>query len=156
MGATLITGGTGFLGEHLARALLDSPKPGELRVLVRGTYEPLRDERLTVLRGDVVADRAGDVPLAEALAGCDRVYHLAGSVSRDASAGQTMMRVHVDGTRRLIEAAARAGVKRMVVASSSGTIACSRHPEPILDESAPYATEVVAGWPYYLSKIYQE
>src|SRR5690348_16285403 len=109
MSATLITGGTGFLGEHLVQALLEGAGARDLRVLQRGTYEPLRDPRLAILRGDVVADREGDVPLAEALAGCDRVYHLAGVVSRDASAGQTMMRVHVDGTRRLLEAAARAG-----------------------------------------------
>jgi dihydroflavonol-4-reductase len=159
MSAVLITGGTGFLGEHLVQALLDSGAR-DLRVLVRGTYEPIRDDRVAILRGDVVADRApgsdGGVPLDQALRGCDRVYHLAGVVSRDASAGQAMMRVHVDGTRRLFEEAARAGVKRIVVASSSGTIAVSRQPEPVPDESAPYATDVVANWPYYLSKIYQE
>ena len=50
---------------------------------------------------------------------------------------------------------AAAGVRRMVLASTSGTIGVSRH-EEILDETAPYAEEVVAGWPYYASKIYQE
>jgi dihydroflavonol-4-reductase len=46
-------------------------------------------------------------------------------------------------------------VRRIVLASTSGTIAVSR--EAIaLDERAPYPTEIVAGWPYYLSKIYQE
>jgi dihydroflavonol-4-reductase len=48
-----------------------------------------------------------------------------------------------------------AGVRRMVLASTSGTVAVSTDDE-VLDEGAGYAEEVVAGWPYYVSKIYQE
>lgn len=153
--ATLVTGGTGFLGEHVVQTLV-ARGAQDLRVLVRGTYEALGDGTAKILRGDVVQDRPGDTPLAEALEGCAEVYHLAGIVSRDPAAGQSMMRVHVDGTRRLLEAAKAAGVRRVVIASSSGTHAVSQSSEPILDEEAPYATEVVSNWPYYLSKIYQE
>jgi dihydroflavonol-4-reductase len=66
-----------------------------------------------------------------------------------------MMRVHIDGTRRVLEAARAAGVRRVVLASTSGTIAVSRE-AVVLDERAPTPTEIVGGWPYYLSKIYQE
>src|SRR5690348_1297513 len=66
-----------------------------------------------------------------------------------------MMRLHVDGTRRVLDRMGAAGVRRMVLASTSGTIGVSKD-EEILDESAPYAEEIVAGWPYYASKIYQE
>ena len=66
------------------------------------------------------------------------------------------MRLHVDGTRRLLTAAAQAGARRVVLLSTSGTLAVSREPEPIPDERAPYTLELCAGWPYYLSKIYQE
>src|SRR5207302_9724248 len=76
-------------------------------------------------------------------------------VSRDPDDGQRMMRVHIDGTRRVLEAAAAAGVRRVVLASTSGTIAVSRKAE-VLDETAPHPTDIVSGWPYYLSKIYQE
>jgi dihydroflavonol-4-reductase len=93
------------------------------------------------------------VPLEKALEGCDRVYHLAGFVSRDAADSQRMMRVHIDGTRRVLDAAKG---RRVVVASTSGTIAVSKEPEPIPNETWPYATELVSNWPYYLSKIYQE
>jgi dihydroflavonol-4-reductase len=48
-----------------------------------------------------------------------------------------------------------ANIRRLVLASTSGTIGVSKD-EEILDESAPYAEEIVAGWPYYASKIYQE
>ncbi len=154
-GATLVTGGTGFLGEHLLGLLVERGTP-DLRVLVRGTYEPTIREGVQYVAGSVVGERADDPSLAALLDGCETVYHLAGAVSRDPAASATMMRLHVQGTRRLLEAAATAGVRRVVIASSSGTIAVSREPEPILDERAPYATEIVSGWPYYLSKIYQE
>jgi dihydroflavonol-4-reductase len=155
MSATLVTGGTGFLGEHLVRRLVERGAK-DLRVLVRGTYEPLALDGVSYLSGSVVAERADDPPLTRQLEGCETIYHCAGTVSRDPSASAAMMRVHVQGTRRLLEAAKAAGVKRVVVASSSGTVAVSRTAEPILDEEAGYATEIVANWPYYLSKIYQE
>jgi dihydroflavonol-4-reductase len=151
MSPALVTGGTGFLGEHLVEAL--AARGDSVRVLARGTYEPeLGAANIEVHRGDLLDDDA----LARALDGCDRVYHLAGLVSRDPSATDAMMRVHVDGTARLLRAAKQAGVRRVVVASSSGTIAVSRSSSPIPDESWPFATEIVSGWPYYLSKIYQE
>ncbi len=153
--ATLVTGGSGFLGEHLVRALVERGER-EVRVLVRGTYEPLALDGVRYLAGSVVASRAEDPPLAPMMEGCDTVYHLAGAVSRDPGAASAMMRVHVEGTRHVLQAAKQAGVRRVVVASSSGTVAVSREPEPIPDEDAGYATELVSNWPYYLSKIYQE
>jgi dihydroflavonol-4-reductase len=56
----------------------------------------------------------------------------------------------------VLEACKAAGVRRVVLASTSGTIAVSQEPEPILDETAPYPISLVSKWPYYLSKIYQE
>jgi dihydroflavonol-4-reductase len=153
MSATLVTGGTGFLGEHVVAALAARGTP-ELRVLVRGTYELQARPGVRYLRGDLVSD--GDAGLLEAMHSCEEVYHLAGLVSRDPGSAAAMMRVHVEGTTRLLRAARRAGVRRVVVASSSGTVAVSRTPEPIPDEDAGYATELVSNWPYYLSKIYQE
>src|SRR4029079_17247885 len=90
-----------------------------------------------------------------ALEGCFAVLRLAGAVSRDPGDAQRMMRLHVDGTRRVLDRMKAAGVRRMVLASTSGTIGVSKE-EEILDESAPYAEQIVAGWPYYASKIYQE
>jgi dihydroflavonol-4-reductase len=119
-----------------------------VRVLARGGGVPEGAEKVA---GDVVQDL--ETPLAKAMEGCERIYHLAGFVSRDPDDGQRMMRVHIDGTRRVLDAAQG---RRVVVASTSGTVAVSREPEPIADESWPYATEIVGNWPYYLSKIYQE
>jgi dihydroflavonol-4-reductase len=86
----------------------------------------------------------------------EQIYHLAGFVSRNPEDATQMYRVHVDGTRLLLEAAKRSGAKRVVVASSSGTVAVGPDPDRIYTEEDGYATDRVAKWPYYLSKIYQE
>ena len=145
-----VTGATGFLGEHVARLLVASGRY-QVRTLARTPSPVLGELGVEELRGDVTS--AEDC--ARAVEGCEAVLHLAGLVSRDPDDSQRMMRVHVDGTRTLFAACARAGVRRVVVASSSGTVAVSRE-ERVHDESCGYATEVVAGWPYYASKVYQE
>jgi len=147
--SVLVTGATGFLGEHLCQVLVEQ---GHIvRGLARTRSAVLDDIGVEHIRGDVLQ---GD-ELDRALDGVSAVFHLAGAVSRDPDDGQRMMRLHVDGTRRVLDRMAAAGVRRMVLASTSGTIGVSKR-EEILDESAPYAEEIVAGWPYYASKIYQE
>lgn len=147
----LVTGATGFLGEHLVEALVEAGEV-EVRALVRQPTKRLRELGVEMVTGDLDAPET----LRAAVAGCEGIYHLAGLVSRRPEDGQKMMRLHVDGTRHLLQSAAAAGVRRMVLASSSGTVAVSEEPEPIPDETWPYATRLVGGWPYYLSKIYQE
>jgi dihydroflavonol-4-reductase len=147
--SVLVTGATGFLGEHLCAELT---RQGHIvRGLARTRSAVLDDLGVELVRGDVLV---GD-ELDRALDGVSAVFHLAGAVSRDPDDAQRMMRLHVDGTRRVLERMSSAGVRRMILASTSGTIGVSRR-EEILDESAPYAEEIVAGWPYYASKIYQE
>ncbi|MCA9677425.1 MAG: NAD-dependent epimerase/dehydratase family protein [Kofleriaceae bacterium] len=145
----LVTGATGFLGEHLCAEL--SRAGHAVRGLTRSRSAVLDELGVEIVRGDVT--REDDV--ARAVDGVDAVFHLAGVVSRDLDDGQRMMRTHVDGTRRVLDAMAAAGVRRMVLASTSGTIAVSKRDE-VLDETAGSTEELVAGWPYYVSKIYQE
>lgn len=90
-----ITGGTGFVGRHLAERL----DPAETVVISR---------RTGVSIDDVDA-------LTAAFTGCEAVAHCAG-INRELGE-QTFQRVHVDGTRAVIEAARRAGVKRIVMVS---------------------------------------
>lgn len=147
--SVLVTGATGFLGEHLCAALVQQ---GHIvRGLARTKSAVLDDLGVELVRGDVLSSDDVD----RALDGVSAVFHLAGAVSRDPDDAQRMMRLHVDGTRRVLDRMANAGVRRMILASTSGTIGVSKR-EEILDESAPYAEEIVAGWPYYASKIYQE
>jgi len=149
----LVTGGSGFLGRWVVDALVRGGY--RVRVLARSRSVALERLGCEVAIGDVARDLDGAPPLARAFDGVSALFHLAGFVSRDPDDGQRMMRVHIDGTRRMLEAARAAGVKRVVLASTSGTIAVSREPV-VLEETAPYPTEIVGGWPYYLSKIYQE
>lgn len=149
MTTVLVTGATGFLGEHLCRVLVEQSYT--VRGLARSRSHVLEDIGVEHVRGDVLS--AED--LDKALSGVAAVFHLAGAVSRDPDDAQRMMRLHVDGTRRVLERMHAAGITRMVLASTSGTIGVSKD-EEILDEHAPYAEEIVAGWPYYASKIYQE
>jgi dihydroflavonol-4-reductase len=149
----LVTGGSGFLGRWVVDELLEAGH--RVRVLGRGKSASLAERGVEIAVGDVSRDLDGAEPLQRAFDGVSALFHLAGFVSRDPDDGQRMMRVHIDGTRRVLEAAKTAGVRRVVLASTSGTIAVSREPV-ILDERAPYPTEIVGNWPYYLSKIYQE
>ena len=147
--SVLVTGATGFLGEHLCRVLVEE---GHIvRGLARSRSAVLEDLGVEHVRGDVLSND----DLQRALDGVSAVFHLAGAVSRDPGDAQRMMRLHVDGTRKVMEQMAAFGIRRMIVASTSGTIGVSKE-ETIIDETAPYAEEIVAGWPYYASKIYQE
>ena len=142
----LVTGATGFLGSTLVPMLRQAGH--DVRVLVRSGVEVPEVE---TVKGDV---RDPDSVL-RALAGVEGVYHLAGLVSRDPADARKMYELHVDGTRNLLTAAARAGLKRIVLASSSGTIGVSRV-RRVASEEDDYPIETVGRWPYYLSKIYEE
>jgi len=152
-GVTLITGASGFLGGHLVR-LLSERKLGPVRAMQSG--EPpgwMRGlDGVEVVRGSVLS--AEDVD--RALAGVDRIYHLAGLVSTKEADAHRMYQLHVEGTRLLCKAASAAGVRRMVLSSTSGTIAVSKRPDAGLDESCPAPIELIGRWPYYASKLYQE
>jgi dihydroflavonol-4-reductase len=151
---TLVTGGTGFLGAHLVRRLIEAPDTGSLRVLVQsappGWLRALPG--VEIVTGSVTS--ADDI--GRALTGVERVYHLAGMVSHKAVDAHRMYAVHVDGTRLVCQAAVRAGVKRIVMASTSGTVAVSRRADDIADEETPAPVDIIGRWPYYASKLYQE
>ncbi len=107
----LITGASGFIGQHLFRALrADSQR---CRILVR---QPVSDAEANV------ADLADKTALTAACAGVECVFHCAGyahafsSLSGDDAAQH--WRVNFEGTRNLVEAAGQAGVKRFVFLSS--------------------------------------
>ncbi|KAI9028036.1 NAD dependent epimerase/dehydratase family protein [Hyaloraphidium curvatum] len=112
-----VSGTTGFVGRNLVAHLVRTRKPALLRALVRsedGKRTCLEAGATEVVRGDLTGDPE---TLADALAGCDVVYHLAGFVGPYGSRDE-FFRGNVDGTRALLEAAKRAGVRVFVFASS--------------------------------------
>ena len=107
-----ITGGTGFAGRHLARALL-SDRHGVV-IVARGVDK--RDPSIFAAGATFVAASTDDVDsLRRAFSGCDSVAHFAG-INREIGA-QTYERVHVRGTRAVVEAAQAAGVRKIVYLS---------------------------------------
>ena len=146
----LVTGATGFLGKALVPKLAAAGH--RIRMLGRSTP----GAELLGHGEFVQADLAERAALKRALAGVDVLYHLAGRVSFDPADGPTMYRLHVAGTRSLLEEVrARGGLERMVLASTSGTTAVSRTERTATEEELP-PLEIVGRWPYYLSKIYEE
>jgi len=144
-----VTGATGFLGSHLIPKLI--AEKHRVRALVRRESSRLANEGVDLTLGDVT-----DAASCERLvAGCDVLVHLAGWVSRDPKDGPAMYKLHVEGTRTLLLAAAAAKVSRVVLASTSGTTAVFPT-ERVGTEADDYPLTTVAKWPYYLSKIYQE
>jgi dihydroflavonol-4-reductase len=148
---TLVTGGTGFLGSHLVRLLVaEGVKP--LRVLTTSAPAWLEELGVEAIEGSITSPEV----VARAVEGAGEVYHLAGRVSREPSDAHEMYRLHVEGTRLLCEAATRAGVRSIVLASTSGTIAVTEDGEVVPDEDWPTPLEIISRWPYYASKLYQE
>jgi len=145
----LVTGGTGFLGSALVPLLARAGH--RLKLIARGEAAGARAAGAEIVQADL-QDRDA---VRAALADIEVVYHLAGRVSFEASDPAALYRLHVQCTRTLLEDAHASGVKRFVLASSSGTIAISRQEKIHTEEDDP-PIPVVARWPYYLSKIFQE
>jgi len=146
----LITGGTGFLGTHIVRQFLDAGEKN-VRVMASRVPEWMKDAGVKAVEGSV-ADRAD---VAMALKNVSAIFHLAGKVSRDNDHAAAMNKIHVEGTRILCEAAKEAGVRTIILASSSGTIAVSED-DQVFDETFPQPVEIFSRWAYYASKYYQE
>ena len=144
----LVTGATGMIGSHLARRLLD--EGWRVRALVRATSQRslLESWGVDLAEGDV--GEAAE-SLAAPLEGVDYVFHCAAMVS-DWSPLEDMVRVNVEGTRHLAEAAlASGGVKRFVYLSSM--VVLGMEPQRDFDETAPL---ICTGDHYNLTKIRAE
>jgi dihydroflavonol-4-reductase len=145
----LVTGGTGFLGKALVDRLLEAGHA--VRLLARSPPSGSTARSVDYLRGDLRDPGS----IRASLEGIEILYHLAGLVSFAPEDGRAMYELHVECTQRLLREAAEAGVRRIVLASTSGTIAVSKE-DRVGTEADDYPIAAVGRWPYYLSKIYQE
>jgi dihydroflavonol-4-reductase len=113
-----VTGATGFVGHHVARAL--AADGADLRILVRKTSNLANLEGIA---GDThVGDLSEPETLRSALAGCDAVMHVAADYRLWIPDPAAMYRANVDGTRELLRMAREAGVPRVVYTSSVATM----------------------------------
>ena len=130
---TLVTGATGFVGSHVARQLVSAGHP--VRILIR------KNSNLQALEGIHVEPVEGDLrdglSLESAMKGVRRVFHVAADYRLWARNPEEMYESNVEGTRKLLEAAGRAGVERVVYTSTVATIAV---PQPHADGTLPSET----------------
>lgn len=140
-------GGTGFLGTHVVRHLLDRGHEVVIASIEGGTVHGQPVRPIDVLDADAVAESAR---------GCDGAFFCVGKVSRDPNDAALMHRLHVFGTRTALGALRTAGIARVVYASTSGTIAVGTDPDKIWNERDEPPLETIAKWPYYRTKLFGE
>jgi nucleoside-diphosphate-sugar epimerase len=150
MKPTLVTGANGHVGNNVCRLL--AARGERVRAMIRPSADPapLAGLDVEVVRGDIL-DPAST---ARAVEGCGRVYHTAAGFlmwSRDPE--RDIIRPSVEGTRNVLEAAARAGVEKAVYTSTSGTIGFSTRPDVALDETHFHTTPLT---PYVRGKVAAE
>lgn len=113
--SVFLTGGTGFVGSHVARRI--AARGHRLRALARN---PEAATELRQLGAELVSgDITGVVDLEAAVSGCDAVVHLVGIIREKAPAA-TFEGVHTHGTQRVVDAAVRAGAGKFVHMSALG------------------------------------
>ncbi|MCS6911926.1 MAG: SDR family oxidoreductase [Myxococcales bacterium] len=117
---TLVTGAAGFIGSAVTKCLLARGR--QVRVLLEPGYTP----RLDLLQGLPVERVTGDVldreAVARALAGCDTLYHLAALYALWSPHPERIYEVNVEGTKTVLWAAYKAGLRRVVYTSSIAAI----------------------------------
>src|ERR1700691_1366065 len=122
----LLTGATGFLGSHVARALAE--QGADLRLLVRPTSNLKNLEGLNA--ETTTGDLRNPASLEKAIAGCEVVFHVAADYRLWVRDPAEMYRSNVEGTRAVLEAAQKNGVRCVVYTSSVATMGFTGNGHP--------------------------
>jgi len=146
----LVTGGTGFVGANLVRELLRDGH--RVRVLARkgGDRRALEGCDVEIAEGDLLDVGA----VRAAVAGRHHVYHVAADYRLWAPDPRALYRANVDGTRHVLEAAALAGVERIVYTSTVGAIGIPKDGTPGGERTAVSLADMVGA--YKASKFLAE
>ena len=123
---TLVTGAAGFLGSHVARQLV--ARGDDVRVLLRvsSSNRAISDLSLEYVTGDL-RDASS---LERAMAGAQRVFHVAADYRLWAKRSRDIYDSNVGGTRNLLRAAKKAGVEQLIYTSTVATLAVDRPESP--------------------------
>lgn len=149
----LVTGATGFVGSAVARDLVTAGY--RVRVLVRASSRLDNLAGLDVER--VLGDLRDPASLRRAVAGCDGVFHVAADYrlwTPGKAAVAAMYASNVEGSRQVMQAAAQAGVRRVVYTSSVATLGLHADASPA-DEDTPVTLDAMIGH-YKRSKFLAE
>src|SRR5579859_1913874 len=134
-----ITGATGCVGAHGARAL--ASQGADLRLLVRPTsrMENIADLRAETVTGDLREPES----LGKAMQGCEFVFHVAADYRLWVRHPEEMYKSNVEGTRAIIEAARTSGVRRVIYTSSVATMGFNREGHIATEESPVSINDMV-------------
>jgi len=135
-----VTGGTGFIGANVVRALL--ARGFKVRALVRPNSDRSNLEGLAIelVHGDV-----RDFPsVKRGIEGCQLVFHVAAMYSFWVRPRRLLYEVNVDGTRNVLQAALELGVERVVYTSSVAALGLREDGQPA-DEDTPVNPKVIIG-----------
>ncbi len=147
-----VTGATGFVGSHVAAAL--AAQGADLRVLVRAGSDLRNLEKLNADR--VIGDLRDPVSIEKAVVGCDVVFHVAADYRLWVRDPDEMYRANVEGTRAILQAALKTGVRRVVYTSSVATMGfAANYNGNLADEASPVALDNMIGH-YKRSKFMAE
>ncbi len=161
MSSVLVTGATGFIASRIIEQLLQKGHHvrgtvrslGKERELVPLRMLPHAEARLELVEADLLTDGAFDA----AAQGCDHVLHTASPYVLDAKDPQRdLVDPAVKGTRNVLEAAARAGVRRVVLTSSMAAVTDEPDGDHVLTEADWNTKSSLERNPYYLSKTLAE
>ncbi len=146
----LVTGGTGFIGSNIVRALLEEGIT--VRVLIRRSSNTLNLEDIEIEKawGDIRDPEA----LRAAVSGCDTVFHAAAMYSFWTPTPALFYDINLRGTRNVLQAALDGGVSKVVYTSTVGTVAVPWNGRPSNEEG--YAVENDLYGDYKRSKFQAE
>jgi dihydroflavonol-4-reductase len=136
---TVVTGANGHVGNNLVRALLHDGR--RVRAFIHENTSSLQNLDVEIARGDVLDPDS----IIAAFRGAETVYHLAGHISIDDDCWPDVEAVNVSGTKNVVAAAIKAGVKKFIHFSSIHAICQEPYHIPV-DEARPFAG---AGCPPY-------
>ncbi len=145
-----LTGATGFVGSHVARAY--ASVGADLRLLTRSTSKLAAIEGLNA--ETVVGDLRQPEALRSALTGCDALVHVAADYRLWVPDPADMYAANVEGTRALLRIAREVGVPKVVYTSSVATMGFQKD-GTIVDEASPVSADDMIGH-YKLSKFQAE
>ncbi len=146
----LVTGASGFLGSHVVRAALKRGFRVRAFVRPKSSLKNLEGLPIEFCTGDIQSQ----ADLTKAVTGCSWIFHLAADYRFTSLEGEQVLKTNIDGTRRVLEVAEKAGIERMVYTSSTATIGLPINGNPA-DEKTPLQQKDLVG-PYKRSKYYAE
>lgn len=128
----LVTGGSGFLGSYLLRALVNAGRP------VRAFYRTRIPDQVKDIAGRIEWFQ-GDVldvcALEDAFAGITEVYHCAAVVSFQPHMREAMMKINIEGTANVVNMAIDAGIRKLVHVSSVAALGRARQQDSLSESS---------------------